>query len=40
MRTWCAAKDSAREFANGLDTARKLWLVNFDRRFAADPVAA
>jgi hypothetical protein len=29
-----------REFTNGLDTARKLWLVNFDRRFAADPVAA
>jgi hypothetical protein len=24
-----------REFANGLDTARKLWLVNFDRRFGA-----
>lgn len=22
-----------REFANGLDTARKLWLVNFDKRF-------
>lgn len=32
-----------REFANGLDTARKLWLVNFDRRFpagGADPAAA
>lgn len=32
-----------REFANGLDTARKLWLVNFDKRFGgagADPVAA
>lgn len=32
-----------REFANGLDTARKLWLVNFDKRFpagGADPAAA
>lgn len=29
-----------RDFANGLDTARKLWLVNFDRRFGAAESAA
>jgi len=29
-----------REFANGLDTARKLWLVNFDRRFGGHSLSA